>query len=380
MLENITTDVLDYTFLGANIRSWLIMLAVWAAAIGAILLVRKILVWRLARIADRTTNVVDDVLVSVLRATKFYFIIALALYVAVSVAPVGETVTLYISRVAFVLLLLQAISWGNHLITDWVSRYRERKLETDAAAVTTMQAVGFVARLLLYTIILLLALDNFGVDVTALVAGLGIGGIAIALALQNVLGDLFASLSIVLDKPFVVGDFLNLGEYVGTVEQIGLKTTRLRSLSGEQIIISNSDLLSSRIRNFKRMFERRILFSFGVVYQTSSAHLVEIPAIVREIIESLDDTRFDRAHFNAFGDSSLDFEVVYFVLVPDYNTYMDRQQTINLALFERFEKMGVDFAYPTRTIFVSGADGEENADAARVGDLAEAPGASQVAK
>lgn len=361
MIDNLTGDVLGYTFLGSTVGAWLTMLAIWAAVTLVFVVVKKLVVWRLEKISRRTSNIVDDVVASLLQGTHFYFLVALGLYIAVAVAPINPAATTYISRAAFLLLLLQVISWGNHLITDWVSRYRERKLETDAAAVTTMQAVGFVGRLLLYTIVLLVALENFGIDITALVAGLGIGGIAIALALQNVLGDLFASLSIVLDKPFVVGDFLILEQYLGSVEQIGLKSTRIRSLSGEQIIISNSDLLNSRIRNYKRMFERRIAFSFGVLYQTSREQLEEIPNVVRAIIESLDDTRFDRAHFKEFGDSSLNFEVVYFVLVSDFNTYMDRQQSINLALFDRFAEMGVEFAYPTRTIFVAGADAEGDA-------------------
>ncbi len=365
MIDFFTRDFMEYTFLGSTVGAWLTLLAVWAAFTTAFVLVRKILIWRLEKIAGRTKYVIDDVITSLLQKTHFYFILALALYLAVSVAPVTRTAVVYISRAAFLLLLVQVISWGNHLISDWLRRYRERKLETDAAAVTTMQAGGFIARLVLYAIILLVALENFGIDVTALVAGLGIGGIAIALALQNILGDLFASLTIVLDKPFVVGDFLILDDYVGTVEQIGLKSTRIRSLSGEQIIFSNGDLLDSRIRNYKRMFERRIVFSFGVIYQTPIEMLERIPVIVRDIIQSLDDTRFDRAHFKEFGDSSLNFEVVYFVLLPDYNVYMDRQQAINLALFAQFEKLGVDFAYPTRTIYVSGPDGDTREGAAR---------------
>lgn len=356
MMDLLSSDFLQYTFLGSTVSSWLTLLLLWALLTSVFMLVRNVAIWRLEKIAARTKNIIDDVLTSILQKTHFYFILGLALYLAVSFAPVTSTLALYISRVAFVLLLLQVISWGNHLIGDWVRRYRVRKLDTDAAAVTTMQAVGVVARLVLYSIILLVALDNFGIDVTALIAGLGIGGIAIALALQNILSDLFASLSIVLDKPFVVGDFLILNEHLGTVEQIGLKSTRIRSLSGEQIIISNSDLLNSRIRNYKRMFERRIVFSFGVLYQTPLDKLKQIPEILREIVQSLDDTRFDRAHFKEFGDSSLNFEVVYFVLVPDFNVYMDRQQAINLALFERFEAIGVDFAYPTRTIYVAGSN------------------------
>ena len=195
-------------------------------------------------------------------------------------------------------------------------------------------------------------LDNLGFNITALVASLGIGGIAVALAVQNILGDIFASLSIALDKPFVIGDFIIVEDVLGTVEYIGLKTTRLRSLSGEQIVFSNVDLLKSRIRNYKRMFERRVVFTIGVVYQTAHATLERIPALVRSIVEQQPKTRFDRAHFKEYGDSALVFEVVYFVLDSDYNIYMDIQQAINLAIFRRFQVKGIEFAYPTRTLHV----------------------------
>ncbi len=336
----------------------MILLAVWAGVTVGLVFLRRFLVWRVRKLAERTKTVIDDAAVALLLKTKLYFLIALALYVAVWTAPLTDAMAHYISRVAFLVLLIQVISWGNQLITDWIGRYKERRLEEDAAAVTSMQAVGFIVRLLLYASVVLIALDNFGIDVTTLIAGLGIGGIAVALALQNILSDLFASLSIVLDKPFVVGDFLIMDEYLGSVEQIGLKTTRIRSLSGEQIVMSNSDLLSSRIRNYKRMFERRIVFSFGVVYDTPYETLARIPEMVREIVESQDKIRFDRAHFKAYGDSSLTFEVVYYVLLPDYNVYMDIQQAINLELFKQFDEENIEFAFPTRTVHIANQKGD----------------------
>jgi small-conductance mechanosensitive channel len=217
-----------------------------------------------------------------------------------------------------------------------------------------MDLVGFVMRLVVWTAVLLVLLDNLGVDITALVAGLGVGGIAVALAAQNILGDLFASLSIVLDKPFVVGDFIAIGEFLGSVEHVGLKTTRLRSLSGEQVVFSNADLLGSRVRNYGRMFERRVLFSLGVTYQTPPDKMRRIPVMIREIVESQDRVRFDRAHFQGFGDFALLFEVVYYVLSREYNVHMDIQQSINMTLLERFAAEGIEFAYPTQTVFVSG--------------------------
>lgn len=359
-MDFLRSQILDQSVLGVSVEALLILLAVWAALALALAGLRKLLIWRVRKIAEHTRNVVDDVATALLEKTRTYFLLALSLYIAVWIAPLSERIGLYISRLAFLLLLIQLIAWGNQLISDWIHRYKERKLEEDAAAVTSMQAVGFIARLLLYTAVLLVGLDNIGVDVTTFVAGLGVGGIAVALALQNILGDLFASLSIVLDKPFVVGDFLIVNEYLGTVEQIGLKTTRIRSLSGEQIIFSNGDLLNSRIRNYKRMFERRVVFSFGVVYDTPVDALERIPVIVREIVEAQDDVRFDRAHFKEYGNFSLNFEVVYFVLLADYNVYMDIQQAINLGIFRRFKEEGIEFAFPTQTLHVSTADGHRS--------------------
>jgi len=176
----------------------------------------------------------------------------------------------------------------------------------------------------------------------------------VALALQNVLGDLLASLSIALDQPFVIGDFLIVGDHMGSVEYVGIKSTRLRSLTGEQIVMSNADLLSSRVRNYGRMYERRIVFSLGVAYETPREKLQRIPPLLREIIEARDGVRFDRAHFAKYGDFSLDFEIVYYVQSPDYGRYMDAQQAINFRILEEFENLGVQFAYPTQTLWVAG--------------------------
>ena len=220
----------------------------------------------------------------------------------------------------------------------------------DPGGATAIGAMSFVGRALVWTVVALLVLDNLGIDVTALITGLGIGGVAVALALQNVLSDLFASLSIVLDKPFVVGDFVVVGDVMGTVEHVGLKTTRLRSLSGEQLVISNSDLLSSRIRNFQRMSERRAVFQLGVTYETSPDKLRAVPGIVRAAIEGQPGTRFDRSHFKSYGAFSLDFETVYYVHTADYNRYMDVQEGINLELLSQFNAHGIEFAYPTSTV------------------------------
>ncbi|MEP0548164.1 MAG: mechanosensitive ion channel family protein [Rhodothermales bacterium] len=352
-------DLLAHSVLGATVEDWsLLVLALVATAIllaGA----RRLIAWRVERMAGRTMTWGEQVVTNVLERTRSYFLFAFALYLAARLIGWDERGLDFTAGLFTLAFLLQSGRWITGLITLWIERYKKQHIEVDAASVTSMQAVGILARIAVWAIIGLMLLDNLGFDVTALVAGLGIGGIAIGLAMQNILGDLFASLSIVLDKPFVIGDMLAVGDDLGTVEYIGLKSTRVRSLSGEQIVFSNGDLLSSRVRNYRRMTERRVVFAFGVTYATEHATLEAIPGVVRAIIEAegevLPPVRFDRAHFKKFGDSSLDFEAVYYVLDPDYGRYMDVQQAINLALVEAFEARGIDFAFPTRTLHVEQA-------------------------
>lgn len=231
-------------------------------------------------------------------------------------------------------------------------REEQRRAAENAAPVGSFGILRLLARGVVWIVVLLIVLSNVGVDVTGLAASLGIGGIAVALAAQNILGDLFASLSIVLDRPFEVGHFVTVGEHSGTVERIGLKTTRIKSISGEQLVFSNNDLLSSRIRNFRHMEERRILFSIGLLYSSDPAALRKVPAIIKEIIDGTEHARFDRAHLLRFGASSLEFEIVYFVEGPDFMAYAEIQQSINLALFERLRREGLDFAFPSTSLYV----------------------------
>jgi small-conductance mechanosensitive channel len=345
-----TMDVLNTTFYDNTLSSWLIALAVAVTIAVALRLFQIMGIRNIARLAARTETTWDDAFVEVLHHTTWLFLLIIALFAGSLLLTLPAHVRTIANATTIVALLFQTGIWLNAAILFWVEGFRKRKLKEDPASVTTMSAVSFVGRMVLWSVILLLVLDNLGMDVTALVAGLGVGGIAVALAVQNILGDLFASLSIVLDKPFTVGDFLIIDDYLGSVEYIGLKTTRIRSLSGEQLVFSNADLLGSRIRNYGRMYERRVLFSIGVTYQTPRAQLVKIPTIIREAVEAQADTRFDRSHFKDYGDFSLNFETVYYVLGSDYNTYMDIQQAINLRIHERFEEEAIEFAYPTQTL------------------------------
>jgi small-conductance mechanosensitive channel len=249
-------------------------------------------------------------------------------------------------------LFWQAGIWAVAAVGAWLDRKRRRSMEVDRAMVGSLGIIGFIINVVIWSMVLLLTLDNLGVDITALIAGLGIGGIAVALAVQNILSDLFASLSITLDRPFVVGDFLIVDEFLGSVEYIGIKSTRLRSLSGEQIVMSNADLLGSRVRNYGRMAERRVVFANSFPYETPIDRIEQIPALIKRIIESQPDTRFDRSHFMKHGAAAFEFETVYYVLSPDYNKYADTQQAINLQLHRELEKMGVKFAIPVQRLLI----------------------------
>ncbi len=345
-------NFLERVFYDNTFKAWLIALGVALLAYIALSMLKRIVGRKAAAFAQRTSTEVDDFVAELIHRTKFFFLFLISLYLGSHFLSLPDSLKQALSRLAVLVFLIQFAIWGNALFESWRERVRRQKKEEDPASLTTYTALGFLVRLGLWTIVLLLALDNFGIDITALVAGLGIGGIAVALAVQNILGDLFASMSILLDKPIVVGDFIVVDNLMGTVDHIGLKTTRLRSLGGEQLIFANNDLLKSRIRNYKRMEERRAMFSVGVVYQTPPDKLAAIPGMIQEIINTQESARFDRSHFKTFGNFSLDFETVYYIKSPDYYTYMNIQQAINLAIFRRFQAEGIEFAYPTQTIFV----------------------------
>jgi len=333
---------------------WLVAIAIGCAVWLGLSGLRLFGLSRLRRLAERVRIHGAVLVLRTLEGTRALVLLVVSAYAAMLWLELPDGVVLVARAVTMLAVLAQVALWLIALTNAWLERFRKQNAAENAAAVTSMSALGFVAKLLIWVAVLLVALENLGVDITALVAGLGIGGIAVALAVQNILGDLFASLTIVIDKPFVEGDFLVLGEHLGSVERVGLKTTRIRSLSGEQLIFSNADLLNSRIRNYGRLAERRVLFGLGVVYQTPREKLERIPRILRECVEAQEQVRFDRAHFKQYGSWSLDFEIVYFVLAPDYNLYMDIQQAINLAIFDRFASEGIEFAFPTQTLVLAG--------------------------
>ena len=345
-------DFLQFNIAGNTLQNWLIGTAIATIVFVLAEVVRCLIMRQLKRLVQSNGTIVSTIMLAVVKHTKWLFIFLLALYIGTVVIEITASIRSIINTVVIVALLLQAGLWGSAVLRVVSEQYRQQQMDKDPASVTTLNVLNFIGKIVLWSLVLLLVLDNLGVNITALVAGLGVGGIAVALAVQTILGDLFASLSIVLDKPFVIGDFLIVDDLLGSVEYVGLKTTRLRSLSGEQLVFSNSDLLRSRIRNYGRMYQRRVVFNLGVTYQTPRDKLIKIPEIVRAAIEQQHKTRFDRSHFKEYGDFALVFESVYFVQGPDYNEYMDIQQAVNLQIHEQFEQQGIEFAYPTQTLFV----------------------------
>jgi small-conductance mechanosensitive channel len=346
-------NTLNIIILGNSLFKWAVVLLVVFLSITLLTLIKRILISRLAKIAERTKTKLDDDAIAVLKQTKGLFLSVISLYIGSRFLVFPDEINRIIVNIVIIALFIQAGIWIAAIFKASLERYRLQQLQVNPASATTLNALGFIGSLILWSVVVLLILDNLGVDVTALIAGLGIGGIAVALALQNILTDLFAALTIVVDKPFAIGDFLIIDDYLGSVENVGLKTTRIRSLSGEQLIFSNSDLLKSRVRNYGRMYERRVVFSIGVTYQIPLEKLKQIPLILREIVEKQQNTRFDRAHFKSYGDFSLIFETVYFVLKPDYTLHMDIQQAVNFAIRERFDEQAIEFAYPTQTLIVT---------------------------
>jgi small-conductance mechanosensitive channel len=341
-------------FFNNSTLTWLTALGIAIGVALALYVTKAVVAHHLRRLAERTETKLDDIAVAALDATKPMVLAIMGLYAGSRVLALPPSVHVFATRAVIVTALIQAAIWGNTALRAWLSEYYGNT-NTDPARATSAAAVGFIARMVLWIVIVLMILDNLGVNITTLVASLGIGGIAVALAVQNILGDLFASLSIVLDKPFVIGDFVIVDKYLGTIEYVGLKTTRIRSLGGEQLVFSNADLLKSRLQNMTRMNRRRVVLGIGVTYDTPTAKLRVIPPMLTELVNAQAPVTFDRAHFSGLGPSSMNFELVYWVETPDFNRHMDIQQEILLQLIDRFAEQGIEFAFPTQTLHVHDA-------------------------
>lgn len=340
---------MNYLILGNPVADWLVALVTALAVAAGLDATKSIVARRLTILAARTAATWDDIAVASLRATRLPVLGIVGLYAGASLLQLSDRAQLVIGRIAITALLVQVAIWGDAALRTWIAANRAQRTE-DPDRITSSTAIVFLVRVALWAVVALMVLDNLGVNITTLVASLGIGGIAIALAVQSILGDLFASLSIVLDKPFVVGDFIIVDKMLGTVEKIGLKTTRVRSLGGEQIVFSNNDLLKSRIQNLRRMESRRVVFGFGVSYQTPEPVLRELPAMLKEIVASQPQVRFDRSHLSGLAAPSFQYEIVYYVDNTDYTVYMDVQQEIYLRIVAGLQARGVALALPVQNV------------------------------
>jgi len=351
-------DILNYSIFGNSVYNYLIALGIFIGGMAFIFIFKKYILSRLKKWADATDTKIDDLLVKAIQKSLipvFYFGI---FYVSIKTLILSLDFEHGLNIAAIILITFLVVRTIVSAVNLVLQSYF-KKSDDSAQREKQLKGIRGLVNLVIWSIALVFLLDNLGIKITAVVAGLGIGGIAVALAAQAFLGDLFSYFAIFFDKPFEVGDFIIVGDKLGVVEYIGIKTTRIRALGGEQLIFSNTDLTSSRVHNYKKMERRRVVFKLGVIYQTSSEKLKLITKIVKEIIEKQEDAAFDRGHFASYGDFSLNFEFVYYITGADYNKYMDIQQAINLLIFEAFEKEGIEFAYPSQTLFVNKVNPEK---------------------
>lgn len=355
-------EFLNQKYFGNSVMNYLIFLIALALSFSVLFLFRNIfLKWLRAWIQKLNTDA-DGTAIAKIQKYMLPLLYAMAFYFSFKILKVTPAVSSIVGIAMKTFLTVWCASFASAFVMFLMAKYWEAK-PADSTKTMAEHWIGKALTAVIWLIAVILLLGNIGVNVSALLAGLGIGGIAIAFAAQTILEDIFSFVTILFDHPFEIGDFIIAGDQMGTVEHIGIKTTRLRSIGGEELIFSNKDLTGSRIQNYKRMENRRILFTIGVTYDTPAEKLKVIPVLIKEIVSSIDGTRFDRSHFSAYADSSLNFETVYYVLSSDYNEYMDIQQEINIRIKEEFDKRHIDFAFPTRTLYLNKTDpGAGNGD------------------
>lgn len=348
---------LQRVYFGNTLEHWTQSVALTLALWIAFWLGRKVMTLYLGRIAEQKHNAFYETLSQLIQRTKPFFLLTLSASVAIRPLTLPPAVDSFVDKALIVALVIQFGLWGGAFLHLWIEPYLTRSLGLKSSVQDSkIAAVSFLIRVVFFSLLIIWGLDNLGVNVSALVAGLGVGGVAVALATQNILGDLFSSLSITLDQPFQVGDYITVDTHTGMVEKIGLKTTRLRSVNGEQLIFSNTDMLSSRVQNWRRMKERRVVLRIGATYETPVAKLKRLPELMKKAVESAETTRFEYAHLAGLGASSIDFELIFWIQGPEKTLSMEQQEIVLLGIIDAFQKEGVDFAYPTQTIYMANSN------------------------
>ncbi|MEA3463495.1 MAG: mechanosensitive ion channel family protein [Patescibacteria group bacterium] len=346
----INNPFLQIEIFGNTAFVWLKTAAVFFIALLILKLFQSILIARLKKVFAKTKTKLDDLIINVIDAIYWPFYVFAATYFAIQFIAVPEIISKWSFYVFMIVVVYYAIKFLSELIDFGAKMIIEKKEDQQSEGI--IRLLSSAAKIALWAGAAVLVMANMGYNVTSLITGLGIGGIAIALALQNILGDLFSSLAIYFDKPFKVGDFIVFGDKMGGVKKIGIKTTRIQTPQGEELVVANSELTKSQIRNFGVMEKRRNLQHIGVIYGTPFEKLKRIPDMIKEIIKAQDKAEYSRVHFKSFGDSSLVFEVVYYVLSGDYVEFMDMQENINLAIVEKFNQENIEIAFPTQTVYV----------------------------
>ncbi len=345
-------DILQFSLWGNTVSDYIVCLFIFVLGIIFVRVFKRIVLQRLHKWAEATTTTLDDFLIGLVKTILVPLSYIGILYLSVNtltLSPLLKRIVNIIGMAAVTIAIVRFLTSFVEYGFDVYIKTRKGNLVLKESLTGALKII----RVLVWGIAIVFFLDNLGFKISAVIAGLGVGGVAVALAAQAVLGDLFSYFAILFDRPFEVGDFIIVGDYLGVVEHVGIKTTRISSLGGEQIVFSNTDLTNSRVRNYKRMRKRRVAFRIGVVYSTPLDKLKQIPKIIENIIKGIDDAIFDRAHFFSYGDFSLIYEIVYYVNGGDYNKYMDIQQEINFSIYKEFSDRGIEFAYPTQTIYVN---------------------------
>jgi small-conductance mechanosensitive channel len=335
--------------LGVPAADWLIAVVIGAVVWGSLWILRDLIASRYEKYSRAKNPTLIRLIAYVIGNTKQILFFAIALDVARESIALPDNIQRVASNTVMILILIQVGLWAGRTVRFYLEM-KEVERGADRVFAGSLDIVSFVSRMLIWSLLILVMLSNIGVNITALLAGLGVGGVAVALALQNVLGDLFASLSIALDKPFVIGDNLVIDTYIGKVEHIGIKTTRLRSEGGEQIILSNADILRSRVRNFGRLSQLRILATIRVGFDTPADKLKEMPKLLENIVREHAQARFERCHLKTLGESCFQFELSYFVQQPAVNSMLDLQQAVNFRIIDELRRSGVEFAYPAQLV------------------------------
>jgi small-conductance mechanosensitive channel len=346
-----TLGLSERVFYGNAFADWVVAGILAVAVWSGLWILRRLIASRYKQYSTAHHPTALRLIFYLLGNTRQFLFLAIALYAAQQSLTFPARHQHAVDNVVLILILLQVGLWAGRSLRFYLE-IKEMERGPDRVFAGSLDIINFVGRMLIWSLLILVALENLGVNITALLAGLGVGGVAVALALQNVLGDLFASLSIALDKPFVVGDTLTIDTFTGAVERIGIKTTRLRSETGEQIILSNADILKSRVRNYGRAAEQRALATIRVTYATPAEKLQEIPKLLESIVREQANARFERCHLKSLGDSALQFELSYFVQQPKLNPLLDLQQAVNFRIIDEFRRAGIDFAYPTQRVLV----------------------------